>query len=209
MFIKSCFWQILVHESSFLESVFTGTVEFINETVSPVNYEIYHSNGILSTSNASAPDRSGRRLSTIVEETRKVCRSKEKRRVIKRQTSDRRSSFGENISAARSIILGQSKSDIFEKKASERRRVIREAIAAHKAASGQRRHSLPLLEEIETARRVITPGQKHKDSVERASEKCRTIRSQLSAMRRPSFAQEIEVAKSVIVDMERIKVQLH
>ncbi|KAL9960058.1 hypothetical protein ACROYT_G033458 [Oculina patagonica] len=58
-------------------------------------------------------------------------------------------------------------------------------------------------EELQTGRSVITPDQDHTKSVERSKERCRKIKDQCTGKRRQSLAEEIGVAKEVIVDSER------
>ena len=133
-------------------------------------------------------------------------RNWERRKIIRRQTSQRRHSLADSIMIAKSVIDGHAKNKQFEKRASERRRVIKCCRSAPGSVSGERRMSFA--DELQTACSVIVPRWDYKQSLERSKGKCRTIKEQFSGKRRPSLLEEIGVAKDVIVDSERRKYAL-
>ena len=138
----------------------------------------------------------------ISEDKKRDSRNAERRKIIKKQTSKRRDSLIDSILIAKAIIEGQAKNKKYEKKASERRRVIKECTCASKT-SGEKKRRVSFSEELQTGCSVITPNSDLTKSLERSKKKCRKIKTECSLKRRPSLAEEIEVAKEVIVDSEK------
>ena len=127
----------------------------------------------------------------------------ERRKIIKRQTSQRRASLADNIAIAKLIIDGHSKNKDFEKKASERRRVIKRRTSAPWTSTGERQRSMSFIQELQAGRSVILPSADHQKSVERSKDRRRSIKDRSAGKRRRSLAEEIGDAKKVIVDDER------
>lgn len=130
-------------------------------------------------------------------------RNVERRKIIKRQSFQKRHSLADSLVIAKSVIDGHAKNKQFEKKASERRRVIKNCGSALESASGERRMSFA--DELQAARAVIVPTWDYKESLAKSKEKCRTIKDTFAGKRRPSLLEEIGVAKNVIVDSEKRK----
>ena len=130
----------------------------------------------------------------------------EKRKIIKRQSFQTRHSLADSLLIAKSVIDGYAKNKEFERKASERRRVIKCCNSAHGSDAGKRRMSF--VDELQEAQSVIVPEWDYKESLERSKEKCRTIKDTFAGKRRPSLLEEIGVAKDVIVDSEKRKHKL-
>lgn len=139
----------------------------------------------------------------ISEDKKRDSRNAERRKIIKKQTSKRRDSLFDSILIAKAIIEGQAKNKKYEKKASERRRVIKECTCASKTSSGEKKRRVTFSEELQTGCSVIKPNSDLTKSLERSKKKCRKIKTECSLKRRPSLAEEIEVAKEVIVDSEK------
>ena len=127
----------------------------------------------------------------------------ERRKIIKRQTSQRRASLADNIAIAKLIIDGHSKNKDFEKKASERRRVIKRRTSAPWTSTGERQRSMSFIQELQAGRSVILPSADHQKSLERSKDRRRSIKDRSAGKRRRSLAEEIRDAKKVIVDSER------
>jgi len=142
-------------------------------------------------------------LQVLMDDWLRDSRNVERRKIIKRQSFQKRHSLADSLLIAKSIIDGHAKNKPFEKKASERRRVIKCCGSAPASASGERRMSFA--DELQAARSVIVPTWDYKESVERSKEKCRTIKDKFAGKRRPSLLDEIGVAKDVIVDSEKRK----
>ncbi|CAH3196055.1 unnamed protein product, partial [Porites evermanni] len=142
----------------------------------------------------------------IAEDRRRDSRNAERRKIIKRQTSERRDSLVDSLWIAKNIIDGHSKNRHFETKASERRRVIKHCCGTEpdSVPNGRR---VSFADELVIARLVVTPEWDYKQSVERSKEKCRAVKEQFASTgkRRPSLLEEIGVAKELIVDKEREK----
>lgn len=139
----------------------------------------------------------------LIDDWLRDSRNVERRKIIKRQTSQKRHSLSDSLLLAKSVIDGFAKNKQFEEKASERRRVIKCSGSPLASASGKWRRSFT--EELQAARSVIIPTRDYKESLEKAKEKCRTIKDTFAGKRRPSLLEEIGVAKDVIVDSERRK----
>ena len=140
----------------------------------------------------------------IAEDRRRDPRNAERRKIIKRKTSDRRSSLIKSILAAKSVIDGYAKNKNFEDIASERRQKIKmgSSYLEHEATRNGRRKSFS--EEVQSACSVIRPSWFDKEKMERAKENLRIVKSQISGKRRPSLLDEIQVAKEVILKSERM-----
>lgn len=125
-------------------------------------------------------------------------RSAERRKIIKRETSERRDSLANSIKIAKLIIDGHSKNKKNEKKASQKRRIVK-----YCTSGGDNRRRMSLAEELETARSIIAPNASQRENLERSMKKSRLIKNQLVGKRRLSFSDEIGVGKKVIVDSGR------
>ena len=149
----------------------------------------------------SASNRSKRKTrgDVVSDDKSRDYRNVERRKIIKQQTSQRRGSLVDSISIAKSIIDGQSKNKQYEKKASERRRVIKQSMSGY----GERPRSMSFIEELQTGCSVILPCEDYQNSVERSKDRCRTIKDRSSSKIRQTLAEEIEDAKKIIVDSER------
>lgn len=142
----------------------------------------------------------------IAEDRRRDPRNAERRKIIKRQTSERRDSLFDSLWIAKNFIDGHSKNRQFEKKASERRRVIKRCCCTD-PVSGPNGRRMSFADELVTACLVIIPKWDYKQSVERSKEKRRAVKEQFASTgkRRPSLQEQIGVAKELIVDKEREK----
>lgn len=140
---------------------------------------------------------------TIFEDKMRDSRNAEMRKIIKQQTSQRRQSLADSITIAKSVIDGHAKNKQFEKKAAERRRVIKHCTSTPESSTGEKKRCMSFAEELQTGRSVITPTKDHTKSLERSKERCRQIKDQCSGKRRRSLVEEIGVAKEIIVDSER------
>ena len=132
----------------------------------------------------------------IFDDKKRDFRNVERRKIIKQQTSERRSSLADSIAIAKLIIEGHSKNKDFEKKASERRRVIKHCTSPLRG----KQHPMIFIQELQTGCSVILPSADHQKSVERSKARRRTIMDRSAAKRRLSLAEEIADAKKVIVD---------
>ena len=144
-----------------------------------------------------------KRAKILADDWQRDPRNAERRKVIKRETNQRRESLADSLLIAKGIIDGHAKNKQYEKKAKERRRVIKTRCSAPGSNRNQRR--LSFLEELQTAQEVVAPKWDYKQSVERSKNKCRAIKKQFAGKRRPSLQEEIGVARDVIVDSERRK----
>lgn len=129
-------------------------------------------------------------------------RNAERRRIIKRHTSERKNSLLDSLTTAKLLIYGHSKNKEFEKKASERRRVIKGC------ESELLPQSITFADEIQTACSVIVPKWNHRESLRKSKEKCQAMKSQFSGKRKPSLTEEIKFAREIIVDSERRKYEI-
>lgn len=129
-------------------------------------------------------------------------RNAERRRIIKRHTSERKNSLLDSLTTAKSLIYGHSKNKEFEKKASERRRVIKGC------ESELLPQSITFADEIQTACSVIVPKWNHRESLRKSKEKCQAMKNQFSGKRKPSLTEEIKFAREIIVDSERRKYEI-
>ena len=185
-----------------------GAYQFMagNSSNVPASYRQAYSRGVVQgyqTTSASNRDHRKTKDDVIYEDRKRDSRNVERRKIIKQQTSQRRGSLSDSILIAKLLIDGHSKNKQFEKKASERRRVIKQSTSAAGSPTGQRQRSMSFFEELQTGRSVILPSADHQKSVERSKDRCRAIRDRSSGKRRRSLAEEIGDAKKVIVDSER------
>ena len=127
----------------------------------------------------------------------------ERRKIIKQQTSQRRASLADNIAIAKLIIDGHSKNKDLEKKASERRRVIKRRTSAPWSSTGEKQRSMSFIQELQAGCSVILPSADHQKSVERSKTRRRTIKDHSVGKKRRSREAEIGDAKKVTVDSER------
>ena len=125
-------------------------------------------------------------------------RNAERRKIIKKQTTGKNDSFANSIKIAKVIIDAHAKNKKNEKKASQKRRIIK-----HCTSEVDNRRRMSLTQQLETARSIIVPDKSQQESLERSKNKSRLIKDQLAGKRRPSFSEEIEVGKKVIVDSEK------
>ena len=172
-----------------------------------VGYVQPHDSGLRANNqiNIQFIDQSNRvkRAKILADDWQRDPRNAERRKVIKRETYQRRDSLADSLLIAKGIIDGHAKNKQYEKKAKERRRVIKTRCSAPGSNRNQRR--LSFLEELQTAQEVVAPKWDYKQSVERSKNKCRAIKQQFAGKRRPSLQEEIGVARDVIVDSERRK----
>ena len=115
-------------------------------------------------------------------------------------TSQRGDSLVNSLLTAKAIIDGHAKNKEFEEKAYERRHKIKQfnSIPGAPLDSSKRRTSFK--EEIQNACSVITPHWADDIKLEQSKEKCRRIKDEIAGKRRPSLLDEIQVAKSVIME---------
>ena len=140
----------------------------------------------------------------IFDDRKRDFRNVERRKIIKQQTSQRRASLADSIAIAKLIIEGYSKNKDFEKKASERRRVIKHCTSPRRSLStGEKQRSMSFFQELQAGCSVILPSADHQKSVERSKARRRTIKDHSAGKRRWSLADEIGDAKKVIVDSGR------
>lgn len=125
-------------------------------------------------------------------------RNAERRKIIKKQTTGKNDSFANSIKIAKMVIDAHAKNKKKEKKASQKRRIIK-----HCTSEVDNRRRMSLTQQLETARSIIVPDKSQQESLERSKNKSRLIKDQLAGKRRPSFSEEIEVGKKVIVDSEK------
>ena len=144
-------------------------------------------------------------IEVLVDDWLRDPRNVERRKIIKRQCFPKRHSLADSLLIAKAVIDGHAKNKEFEKKASERRRVIKSCGSAHMENGGRR---MSFTDEIQAARSVIAPEGDFKESLDRSKEKRRVIKDIFAGKRRPSLLEGIGVAKDVIVDSERRKYQL-
>lgn len=140
----------------------------------------------------------------IEDDWKRDFRNAERRKVIKRQTAQKRDSLVDSLLIAKEVIDGHAKNKQFEKKANERRRVIHKCCAAA-PGSDQNNRRLSFSDELEVGCSVVKPNWDHKRSLEKSKQKRHSIKEQLAGKRRPSLLEEIGVARDVIVDSERRK----
>lgn len=148
------------------------------------------------------PNQNEERTATdvISDDKKRDSRNAERRKIIKEKTSQRRVSFVDSITIAKSVIDDHAKNKQFEKKASQRRRIIKECTSGAGSLEGENKRRVSFAEELQTGCSVIAPESAYKGGLEQLKEKRRTIKDRTAGKRRASLADEIEVAKSVIMD---------
>ena len=140
----------------------------------------------------------------IAEDRRRDPRNAERRKIIKRKTSDRRSSLIKSILAAKGVIDGYAENKIFEDIASERRQKIKMGSSYLKDEATRNSRGKSFSEEVQSACSVVRPSWHDEETRERVKEKRRMVKTQISKKRRLSLRDEIQVAKGVILDGERM-----
>ncbi|XP_029185920.2 uncharacterized protein LOC114953738 [Acropora millepora] len=141
----------------------------------------------------------------IADDRKRDARNAERRKIIKRETEPRRKSFVDSLVLARGIIGGYSSNKPYEKKAKERRNVIKRTCEVAQSRTGHQKRKMSFSEELQLAKDVVTPRWDYRQSMVRSLEKCRNLRDQFADRRRPSLQEQIGAAKEVIVESERRK----
>ena len=155
------------------------------------------------TSSARNQNKTKTRDEVISDDKKRDSRNVERRKIIRQQTSQRRDTLTDSLAIAKLIIEGHSKNKDFEKKASERRRVIKHCTSPLRSLTGEKQRSMSFFQELQTGCSVILPSADHQKSVEKSKARRRTIKDHSAGKRRPSLTEEIADAKKVIVDSER------
>ena len=155
------------------------------------------------TSSAHNQSETNTRDKVISDDKKRDSRNVERRKIIKQQTSQRRTSLADSLAIAKLIIEGHSKNKNYEKKASERRRVIKHCTTPLGSSTGEKQRSMSFFQELQAGCSVILPSADHQKSVERSKARRRTIKEHSDGKRRRSLAEVIGDAKNVIVDSER------
>lgn len=127
-------------------------------------------------------------------------RNYETRKLIKEQSSQRRNSLVDSIIIAKSIIGDCAKNKTFEKKASQRRHIIKECCLGPESDKGLNEKNASFADELETACSVIAPDSPYRERLQHSKEKRRAIKEQTSGKRRASLSDDIEIAKSIILE---------
>ena len=141
----------------------------------------------------------------IADDRKRDARNAERRKIIKRETEPRRKSFVDSLVLARGIIGGYSSNKPYEKKAKERRNVIKRTCEVAQSRTGHEKRKMSFSEELQLAKDVVTPRWDYRQSMVRSLEKCRNLRDQFADRRCPSLQEQIGAAKEVIVESERRK----
>lgn len=131
---------------------------------------------------------------------RRDSRNSEMRRLIKKQSSQRRNSLVDSITIAKSIIGDYAKNKEFEKKAARRRHIIKECCSGLESDKGLNKKRVSFADELEIACSVIEPDSPYRERLEHSKEKRRAIKEQTSGKRRASLSDDIEIAKSIILE---------
>ncbi|PFX21285.1 hypothetical protein AWC38_SpisGene14202, partial [Stylophora pistillata] len=127
-------------------------------------------------------------------------RNFETRKLIKEQSSQRRNSLVDSIIIAKSIIGDCAKNKTFEKKASQRRHIIKECCLGPESDKGLNKKRVSFADELETACSVIAPDSPYRERLQHSKEKRRAIKEKTSGKRRASLSDDIEIAKSIILE---------
>lgn len=143
------------------------------------------------------------RESIIAEDKMRDSRNAERRKIIQNQTSEKRESLVANLLVAKAVIDDCAKNKEFEKKASERRRKIKESSSLPATTSGQRKRRKSFVEEVQSACSAITPNWDENEKMEQSKDNRRRIKNRMDKSRRSSLLDEIQVAKDVIVGDEK------
>ena len=143
----------------------------------------------------------GRPLNEVLYDDRqRDLRNAERRQVIKQQTSQKRNSLVDSLMVAKAIIDDHAMNKENEEKALERRQKIKQNSEFLSGRLGQKKRLLSLIEEVQNACCVITPNWQDNERQEQSKAKRRKIKHEISGKRRPSLQDEIQVAKSVIME---------
>lgn len=169
-----------------------------------VDYEQPHSSGVAQSSKTT-PDQSSRRPpdKVIAEDRKRDFRNAERRKVIKRKTSEKRGSLVDSLLTAKEVIDGDTKDREFEEKASERRRKIQQRSSYPGAPGDDNKRRKSFADQVQSACSVIKPNWDDDEKLEQSKETCRKIKNQIAGKRRPSLLDQIQVAKEVIEDREK------
>lgn len=143
------------------------------------------------------------RESIIAEDKMRDSRNAERRKIIQKQTSEKRESLVANLLVAKAVIDDCAKNKEFEKKASERRRKIKESSSLAATTSGQRKRRKSFVEEVQSACSAIKPNWDENEKMEQSKDNRRRIKNRMDKSRRSSLLDEIQVAKDVIVGDEK------
>lgn len=127
---------------------------------------------------------------------RLVDKSKEKRRVIKVQTRERRTFLAESIGLGKSIIMNEQTDLKREKKCGVRRRVIRKALST--PSDSTRKPHAALSEEISFAKSVILPGITHQKTARRNKEMRKVIAKMVDELHDLGFEDRIRISALTI-----------
>lgn len=141
----------------------------------------------------------------IAEDRKRDARNAERRKIIRRETEPRRDSLLDSLLLARGVIDGYSSNKLFEKKAKERRSVIKRACAASQSGKGHGKRRMSFSEELQVAKDVVAPRWDYRQSMVRSMERCRNLRDQFADRQHPSLQEQIGAAKEMIVESERRK----
>lgn len=131
-------------------------------------------------------------------------RNAERRKIIRKQTFEKRGSLVDSLMTAKNVIDDHAKNKEFEEKALERRQKIKEYSAdlGLQAIGNNRRMSFA--EEVQSACTVINRDWIDKEKMEKSKEKRQKIRQRISSKKRPSLLDQIEVAKDLIVPSDKM-----
>ena len=138
----------------------------------------------------------------VVDDKKRDSRNLERRKVIKRRTSEKRGSLVDSLLIAKNVIDSHTQNKEYEDKAAERRQQIKQRNSDPGPQANDRRRT-SFAEEVQSARSVIKPNWDDDEKLEQTKEKCREIKHQISAKHRPSLLDEIEVAREVIRASEK------
>ena len=172
----------------------------------PKGYEQPRSSGMPQSTQASrTPTQSEKRSpdKVVAEDKRRDSRNAERRKIIKRKTSETRESLVANLLVAKAIIDGYAKNKEFEEKASQRRQKIKKFNSFSGTPTGRSERRKSFAEQVQSACSVITPGWNDNEKMEQSKEKCRKIKRKLAEKRGSSLLDEIQVAKDEIVGHEK------
>ncbi|KAJ7370034.1 hypothetical protein OS493_034767 [Desmophyllum pertusum] len=137
-------------------------------------------------------------------------------KLLNKKTSQRRDSLVDSITIAKTVLDGHAKNKQFEKKASERRRVIKQCSSAPGPSTGENKRRLSFSEELQTGCSVIAPNQANVPQADQANDdptaqiiaddkkrdsrnaERRKIIKQKTSQRRDSLVDSITIAKTVL-----------
>ena len=148
------------------------------------------------------------RYQVLYEDRQRDLRNAERRQVIKQQSAQKRNSLVDSLMVAKAIIDDHARNKEYEEKALERRQKIKQNSEFSSGRLGQKKRRLSFAEEVQNACGVITPNWQDNERQEQSKAKRRKIKHEISGKRRPSLLDEIQVAKSVIMESPK-KYVLH